>query len=66
MTRRSSRAPKLKEAKVVEGSSPHTARQLDFSTKVEPVIKTYTKKVFSEPLTFGDSEESTGSKVILP
>jgi hypothetical protein len=65
-TRRSPRAPKLKEAEVGEGSSPDTARQLEFSPRVEPVIKTSTKKEFSQPPAFGDTEETTGSKIMLP
>jgi hypothetical protein len=66
MTRRSPRAPKLKEAEVGEGSSPGAVRQLEFSTKVEPVIRTSTKKEFSQPPAFGDTEVSTGSKIMLP
>jgi hypothetical protein len=60
------RAPKLKEAKVGEGYSLGVVRQLEFSTRVELIIKTSTKKAFSQPPTFGDTEESTGSKIILP
>jgi hypothetical protein len=66
MTRHSPRAPKLKEAEVGEGSSPDTVRQLEFSTRVEPIIKTSTKKEFSQPPSFGDTEASTGSKTMLP
>jgi hypothetical protein len=65
-TRRSPRAPKLKEAETGEGSSPGTARQLEYTPRVEPVIKTSTKKSFVQPLVFGDTEASTGSKVMLP
>ena len=66
MTKRSSRAPKLKEVDIGEGSSLDTARQLEFSPRVDPIIKTSTKKAFSQPPTFGDTEASTGSKIILP
>jgi hypothetical protein len=66
MTRRSPRAPKLKEAEIGEGSSPGTVRQLEFSPRVEPVIKTSTKKAFSQPPAFGDTEATTGSKIMLP
>lgn len=65
-TRRSPRAPKLKEAEVDEGSCPSAVRQLEFDTRAEPIIKTSTKKAFSQPPTFGDIEESTGSKTMLP
>jgi hypothetical protein len=65
-TRRSSRAPKLKEPEVGEGSSPGAAKQLEYTLRPEPVIKTTTKKVFIQPLAFGDTEASTGSKMALP
>jgi hypothetical protein len=65
-TKRSSREPKLKETETCEGSSPGTARQLEYTHRAEPVIKTSTKKSFFQPLVFGDTEASTGSKVILP
>jgi hypothetical protein len=65
-TRRSSRAPKLKEPEVGEGSSPGAAKQLEFTPRPEPVIKTSTKKVFIQPLAFGDTEASTGTKVDTP
>jgi hypothetical protein len=60
------RAPKLKEAKVGEGYSPDVVRQLEFATKVESFIRTYTKKEFAQPPAFGDTEASIGSKIILP
>jgi hypothetical protein len=66
MTRRSSRAPKLKEANMGEGSSCVLMKQLEFSHRAEPVIKTSTKNAFIQPLAFGDIEETTGSKIILP
>jgi hypothetical protein len=65
-TRCSPRAPKLKEAETGEGSSPGTVRQLEYAPRAEPVIKTSTKKSFVQPLVFGDTEENTGSKVMLP
>jgi hypothetical protein len=65
-TRRSPRIPKRKDAEVGEGSTPGAARDLDFSSKAEPIIFTSTKKEFSQPPTFGDTKESTGSKVVLP
>jgi hypothetical protein len=60
------RSPKLKEPKVGEVSSPMTAKQLEFSLRPKPVIRTSTKKVFTQPLAFGDIEENTGGKEILP
>jgi len=33
---------------------------------VEPVIKTSTKKYFIQPLAFGDTKETTGSKTMIP
>jgi hypothetical protein len=65
-TRRSSRAPKLKEPELGEGSSPGVTRQLEFTQRPEPVIKTSTKKSFIQPPAFGDTEASTGSKMTLP
>jgi hypothetical protein len=41
-------------------------RQLDYTPRQEPVIKTATKKVFIHPPAFGDIEASTRSKVALP
>ena len=54
-TRCSPRALKLKEAEIGEGSSLGAARQLEFSPIAEPVIKTSTKKAFSQPPYFGDT-----------
>jgi hypothetical protein len=65
-TKRSPRAPKLKEAEIGEGSFPGTARQLEYAPRVEPVIKISTKKAFIQPPVFGDTEASIGSKVMLP
>jgi hypothetical protein len=65
-TKRLLREPKLKEDEIGEGSSPGTMRQLEYAPRVEPVIKTSTKKSFVQPPTFGDIEASTRSKVILP
>jgi hypothetical protein len=65
-TIRSSRASKLKEPEVAEGSSPRAAKQLEFSLRPQPVIKTSTKKDFIQPLAFGYIEASTGTKAALP
>jgi hypothetical protein len=56
----------MKEPKIGEGSSLGTMRQLEYAPREEPVIKTKTKKYFVQPLAFGDTKESTGSKVVLP
>jgi hypothetical protein len=64
--RRSLRAPKLKEPEVGEGSSLGIAKQLEYTLRLEPVIKTTTKKVFIQPLAFGDIKESTRSNMALP
>jgi hypothetical protein len=64
--RRSLRAPKLKEIEVGEGSSPGIAKQLEYTPRPEPIIKTKMEKVFIQPQAFGDTEESTGSKLVLP
>jgi hypothetical protein len=66
MTRRSSRAHKLKEENMGEESSPVLRKQLEFSHRAEPVIKTLTKNAFVQPPTFGDTKETTGLKIILP
>jgi hypothetical protein len=66
MTRRLPRAPKLKEENIGEGSSLFIARQLEYAPKAEPVIKTSTKKEFIQPPDFGDTEVTTGSKIIIP
>jgi hypothetical protein len=39
---------------------------LEYTLRPEPVIKTYTKKVFIQPSAFGDIEASTGTKMTLP
>jgi hypothetical protein len=65
-TKCSPRAPKLMEDEMGEGSSPGTARQLEFTPRVESVIKTSTKKAFVQPSVFGDTKESTRSKVMFP
>jgi hypothetical protein len=46
-TRCSLRAPKLKEAETSEGSSPGTARQLEYTPREEPVIKPQQRNPFS-------------------
>jgi hypothetical protein len=65
-TRRSPGEPKLKEDEIGEGSSLGNARQLEYAPRVEPVIKTTTKKSFFQPSFFGDTEVSTRSKLMLP
>jgi hypothetical protein len=62
----SPREPKLKEDEKGEGSSPGTTRQLEYSPRAEPIIKTSTKKSFVQPPVFDDTKESIGSKVMLP
>jgi len=64
-TRKFPRAPKLQEPEVGEGSSPAVARQLEFSPKPVPVIKTATKISFVQPSAFGDTEENIGTKTIF-
>jgi hypothetical protein len=65
-TRRSPRAPRLKEPEVGEGSSLAAAKQLEFSPRPEPVIRTSTKKVFTQPPAFRDMEASIGTKAVFP
>jgi hypothetical protein len=64
-TRRSPRVPKLKESEVGEGSSPGPTKQLEFTPRLEPVIRTSTKNIFTQPPAFGDTEASIGTKVVL-
>jgi hypothetical protein len=54
------------EPKVGGGSSRGPTKQLEFSPKSEPVIRIYTKNIFSQPPSFGDIEENTRGKVVLP
>jgi hypothetical protein len=61
-TRKSPRAPKLQEPEAGEGSSPAVARQLEFTPKPVPIIKTTTKKAFVQPPAFGDTEANIGPK----
>jgi hypothetical protein len=65
-TRKSPRAPKLQEPEAGEGSSPAVVRQLEFSPKPVPIIKTSTKKAFIQPLAFGDTEANIGAKTTFP
>ena len=65
-TIQSPREPKLKEPAVGEGSSPGAAKQLEYTLRPEPVIKTTMKKVFIQPPAFGDIEASTGTNATLP
>jgi hypothetical protein len=64
-TRCSPRAPKIKEQETGEGYSPRTTRQLEYVPRVEPFIKTTTNKFFIQLLTFGDTEASTRSNMVL-
>jgi hypothetical protein len=61
----SPRIPKRKEAEVSEGSTRGATRELDIYSKEEPIFCTSTKNEFSQPPKFSDTEESTGSKVVL-
>jgi len=58
--------PKLKEPEVGEGLSPAAAKQLEFSPRSELVIRKSTKKDFTQPTTFGDTEENIEGKAVLP
>jgi hypothetical protein len=60
-TRRSPRAPKLKEVETREGSSPGAVRQLEYAPREELFIITSTKKYFVQPSVFGDTEAGTVS-----
>jgi hypothetical protein len=63
---KSPRASKLKEPEVGESSSPTVTKQLEFTPKPVPVIKTSTKEVFIQPPAFGDIEASIRTKAVLP
>jgi hypothetical protein len=52
-TRHLPRESELREANIGEGSSPGTARQLEYAPRVDSVIKTSMKKEFIQPLVFG-------------
>jgi hypothetical protein len=65
-TRRSSREPKKKEPGLGEGSSPAAPKQLEFSPRLEPVFRTSTKKIFTQPPAFGDTKASIGTKALPP
>jgi hypothetical protein len=54
-TRHSPREPKIKEEKIGEGSSPGIAGQLEYTPRAEPIVKTSTKKSFSQPPVFDDT-----------
>jgi hypothetical protein len=41
------------------------ARQLEFSPKSEPIIKTATKKAFVQPRAFGDTKANIGTKTVF-
>jgi hypothetical protein len=64
--RHSPREPNIKEDETGKGSSLGTVRQLEYAPRVEPVIKTPTKKYFLSPPAFGDTKASTGFKGMLP
>jgi hypothetical protein len=65
-TRRLLSVPTLKELEVGKGSSLGVAKQLEYMPRLEPVIKTSTKKAFIQPPAFGDTDASTRSKMALP
>jgi hypothetical protein len=65
-TRKSLRAPRLKEPEVGEGSSLVIARQLEFDPMLVPIIKTTSKKAFIQPLAFGDPKVNIGTKTVFP
>jgi hypothetical protein len=64
-TRQLPREPKQKEPEMGEGSSPMVVKQLEFSPRPKPVIRTSTKKIFTQPSAFGDIDASIGTKAIL-
>jgi hypothetical protein len=64
-TRRSSRLSKLKEPELGEGSSLGVTKQLEYTLRPEPIIKTTIKKVFIQPPAFEDTEASRGTKETL-
>jgi hypothetical protein len=65
-TKRSLRMPKNKEVEVDKGSTPGATRELDFVSKTKSIIFTSTKKEFSQPPAFNDTETNTRSKIVLP
>jgi hypothetical protein len=65
-TGQSSRASKLKEPEVGEGYSLATVKQSEFSPRLELVIRTSTKKVFTQPSALRGTEENKGGKAVLP
>ena len=58
--------PKMKELKIDEGSTLVTTRELDLVSNMDSIIQTSTKKKFTQPPSFGDTEASNGSKAMLP
>jgi hypothetical protein len=48
------------------GFLPSGRKTVRICSKAEPFIKTSTKNIFTQPLTFGDIEESLGNKEVLP
>jgi hypothetical protein len=56
----------MKKTDIGEGSSPGPTKQLEYTPRTKPIIKTTTKKVFIQPLAFGFIEASTRSMMALP
>jgi hypothetical protein len=65
-TRKSPRVPKMQELEEGQGSSLAVARQLEFTPKPVPVIKTTSKEDFIQPLAFEDIEPNIGAKTTFP
>jgi hypothetical protein len=55
----------MKQPELGEVSSPGVTKQLDYTPRSELVIKIVMKKVFIQPPSFADIEESIGSKATL-
>jgi hypothetical protein len=58
--------PKMKELEIDKGRHWFPQENLISFQKMESVIRTSTKKQFTQPPAFGDTEASTRSKVMLP
>jgi len=56
----------MKEPEVGKGSSLGATKQLEYTPRPKLVIKTTTKKDFTQPQAFGDTEASIGSNMALP
>jgi hypothetical protein len=48
----------MKEIEFREGTSLGTTNKLEFAPRPKPVIRTSTKKVFTQPPAFGDTKEN--------